>query len=172
MAISAICILGILVMLRTGRFFRPDPMCRAVAGQAKLAHPASDQKARIGGAMWCMASNTAFGLHWRVFVNKWPLLIGVTLNTSSVCTGSQPRLFEFETAVRIVTVATPHRAFEHFMMERQVKLVFDLRMAANAQLWLARFQHFDMVKRRFLRVSRGDKGDRAGNILSARRVVR
>ena len=88
MAISAICILGILVMLRTGRFFRPNPVCRAVAGQAKLANPAGDQKARISGAMWCMASNTAFGLYGRVLVNKWPLLIGVTLNTSSVRTGS------------------------------------------------------------------------------------
>ena len=88
MAISAICILGILVMLRTGRFFRPNPVCRAVAGQAKLANPAGDQKARISGAMWCMASNTAFGLNGRVLVNKWPLLIGVTLNTSSVRTGS------------------------------------------------------------------------------------
>ena len=109
--------------------------------------------------MWCMAGNTAFGLYWRVLVNKWPLLIGVTLNTSSVRTGSQPRLFEFETAVRIVTVAAAHGAFEDFMMKRQIKLVLDLRMAANAQLWLARFQHFDMVKRRLLRVSRADKSD-------------
>ena len=109
--------------------------------------------------MWCMASNTAFGLYWCVFVNKWPLLIGVTLNTSSVRTGSQPRLFEFETAMRIVTVAAAHGAFEDFMMKRQVKLVLDLRMAANAQLRLTCFQQFRMIERRLLRVSRAHKGD-------------
>jgi hypothetical protein len=106
-----------------------------------------------------MAGDTAFGLYWGVFVNKWPLLIGVTLNTSSVCTGSQPRLFKFETAVRIVTVAAAHGAFEDFMMKRQVKLVFDLRMAANTQLWLTSFKQFRMLERWFLRISRGDKSD-------------
>lgn len=109
--------------------------------------------------MWCMAGNAAFGLYWRVFVNKWTLLISVTLNTSSVCTGSQPRLFEFETAVRIVTVAAAHGAFEDFMMKRQVKLVLDLRVAAYAQLRLTGFKQFGMLERRFLRVSRGDKSD-------------
>ena len=109
--------------------------------------------------MWCMASNTAFGLYWRVLVNKGPLLIGVTLNTSSVRTGSQPRLFEFETAVRIVTVAAAHGAFEDFMMKRQVKLVLDLRMAANAQLRLTSFEEFCVLERWFLRISRGDKSD-------------
>jgi hypothetical protein len=158
-AISAICILGILVMLRTGRFFRPNAVCRAVARQAKLANPASDQKARIRGAMRSMASNTAFGLYRRVFVNKWPLLIGMTLNTSSVCTRSQPRLFEFKTPVRIVTVAAAHGAFEDFMMKRQVKLVLDLRMAANAQLRLTGFEEFRVLERWFLRISRGDKSD-------------
>jgi hypothetical protein len=79
-----------------------------------------------------MAGNTAFGLYRRVFIYKWPLLIGVTFNTSGVGTGSQSRLFQFETAVRIVTVAAAHSPFEDFMMKRQVKLVFDLRMAANA----------------------------------------
>lgn len=106
-----------------------------------------------------MAGNTAFGFYWRVFVNKWPLLVGVTLYTSSVCTGSQPRLFEFETAVRIVTVATTHGAFENLMMKRQIKLVFDLRVAANAQLWLTGFKQFCMLERWFLRISRGDKSN-------------
>lgn len=146
-------------MLRTRRFFRPDSMRRAVAGQAKLANPARDQKARISRAMRCMAGNTAFGLYWRVFVNKWPLLIGVTLNTSSVCTCRQPRLFEFETAVGIVTVAAAHGTFEDFVMKRQVKLVLDLRMAANAQLRLTSFKHFRMLKRWLLGISRGDKSD-------------
>ena len=109
--------------------------------------------------MRCVAGNTAFGLYWRVFVNKWPLLIGVTLNTGSVCSGRQPRLFEFETAVGIVTVAAAHGAFEDFVMKRQVKLVFDLRMAADAQLRLTSFKQFRMLERRLLSISRGDKSD-------------
>jgi hypothetical protein len=79
-----------------------------------------------------VACNTAFGLYRRVFVYKWSLLVRVTFNTSGIGTGSQSRLFQLETAVRVVTIATPHRAFEHFMMERQVKLMLHLRMAANA----------------------------------------
>jgi hypothetical protein len=75
-----------------------------------------------------------------MFVNKRSLLVGVTLNASCIGTRCQPRLFEFETAVRIVAVAALHRTFQHFVMERQIELVLCLAMTTETKLWFAGFE--------------------------------
>ena len=72
-----------------------------------------------------------------MLVNKRPLLIDVTLNASCVGAGRQSRLFKLKTAVRIVTVGALHYAFQHLVMERQIKLVLDLTMTAQTELRLA-----------------------------------
>ena len=61
--------------------------------------------------------HATFGLHRGVFINEWTLFVRVTFYASSICAGGQSRLFKFETAVRIVAIAAPHRTFKYFVME-------------------------------------------------------
>ena len=84
-----------------------------------------------------MTSNAAFSLNRRMFVDEWSLLVCVTLDASRIGSRRESRLFEFETAVRIVAVAALHRAFQHLVMEGQVELMFGFAVTAQAKLWLA-----------------------------------
>ena len=76
--------------------------------------------------MWRVARNAPFRLYWSMFVNKWSLLVDVTLDAGCVDAGGESGLFQFETAMRIVAVAALHRSFQHLMMERQIELVLGL----------------------------------------------
>jgi hypothetical protein len=78
-----------------------------------------------------------------MFVNKRALLIRVTLNASGISTCSKSCLLEFKSAVRIMAIAAAHCAFENFVMERQIELVLDFCVTAQAKLRLVHLQHFD-----------------------------
>ena len=69
--------------------------------------------------------------------SEWTLLVGMTLNACRVCARCQPGLLELETAVRIVTIAALHRAFEHLVMKRFVEVGLNLVVATDAELRLA-----------------------------------
>ena len=84
-----------------------------------------------------MTGYASISFNRRVLVNKWPLLVCVTLDASGIGSGRQSRLFELKTAVRIVAIATLHRAFEHFVMERQIELVLRLAMTTETKLRFA-----------------------------------
>ena len=64
----------------------------------------------------------------------------MTLDAGCVRTGREPRLFQFKTAVRVVAIAASHRAFENFMMERQIKLVLRFAVTTDAELRLIHLQ--------------------------------
>ena len=91
--------------------------------------------------MRCVTSRTAFSLEGRVFVSEWTLLIGVTLDASSIGASGQPCLFEFKTSVRIVTIAALHSAFENLVMEGHAKGRLNLAMTTQTKLGLALLQH-------------------------------
>ena len=65
--------------------------------------------------------------------SEWTLLVGMTLNTRRICAGRQPRLLELETAVRIVTIAALHRAFEHLVMKGFVEVGLNFVVATDAE---------------------------------------
>jgi len=155
--IRAIGVLRIEVVLWASRLDRTDVMRHAVAGQTKLSHATRRQQTWICGTVRCMTGNTAFSFHRRMFVNKRTLLVCVTLYASSVCACRKSCLFELKPAVRIVTVAALHRAFQHFVVERQIELVLDLRVATQAELWLVHLQQANGRDTRLLRVSARDK---------------
>ena len=90
--------------------------------------------------MWRMAGDTPFGLHGRMFVDKWSLFIGVTFNAGCVRTGGKSGLLQFETTMRVVAITTLHRAFKNLVMVRQIELVLDLCMAAQTKLGFTAFQ--------------------------------
>ena len=112
-----ICILRVLIMLRTRRFNRSNVMRYAVASQTQLINGAVSQQARIRRSMWRVAGRTAFGFDRCMLISKRPLFVRVTLDTGSIATGRQARLFCLKTAVRIVAIATAHGAFQHFVVE-------------------------------------------------------
>jgi hypothetical protein len=67
--------------------------------------------------MWRMAGHATFSLNGRMLVDKWSLFIGVTFNTGRVGAGCQPGLLQLKPTMGIVTIATLHRAFQHFVVE-------------------------------------------------------
>ena len=86
-----------------------------------------------------MTRDAPIGLDRRMLVNKRSLLVCVTLDASGIGSRRQSRLFELKTAVRIVAIATLHRAFEHFVMKRPRELCLRLTVATDAELRLASF---------------------------------
>ena len=90
--------------------------------------------------MWRMAGDTPFGLHGRMFVDKWSLFIGVTLNAGCVSASCQPGLLQLEPTMRIVAIATLHGAFQHFVMERLSELMLDLGVTTKTELRLIHFE--------------------------------
>ena len=94
--------------------------------------------------------DAAIGLDRRMLVNKWSLLVCVTLDAGCIGAGRESRLLEFKTAVRIVAIAALHRAFQHFVMERQIELVLRLAVTTQAKLRLAVPEQFQIGEARLL----------------------
>lgn len=107
--------------------------------------------------MWSVTRNAPFSLNGSMLVNKRSLFIRMTLDAGGVGAGSQSRLFELKAAVWIVTVAAPHRAFKHFVVERQVELVLRFAVTTETELWVALFEQAYVGKTWLLCVCRGDE---------------
>ena len=116
-------------------------MGHAVARQAQLIHGAVLQQPRIRRTVRRVTGGAAFGLDRRVFERERSLLVYVALDASGIGARRQPGLPGLESAVRIVTIAATHRAFQNFVMERHVELRLHLAVTADAELWIVRLQH-------------------------------
>ena len=160
----AISVLRVLVMLRSSRLNGSNVMCDAVACQAELVNCAESQQPRIRRAVWRMTGYATFSLHRGVFICKRTLLIRVTSNASGISAGGQSRLFEFKTAMRVMTVAATHRAFEYFVMEGRGERGFDLAMATQTKLRVTHFQHLDCREAWLFCVYCGHPSYRAGDV--------
>jgi hypothetical protein len=77
-----------------------------------------------------MTCSAPFGLNWRMLVNKRPLFVRVTFYTGRIGTRCESCLFQFKTAMRIMTITALHGALKNFVMERQIKLVLHFGVAA------------------------------------------
>src|SRR5690349_12867520 len=143
-------------------------MSRAMTGQTELRDATRNQQARVGRTVRRVTRDAAVGLHRRMLVNKRSLLVCVTLDASGVGAGRKPRLFELETAVRVMAITALHRAFEHFMMERQIELVLCLAVTTETKLRLAVLEHLQIGDAGLLRVCSGDKHIRGRELTSAR----
>ena len=164
--IRAVRVLRVQVVLRTSRLIRADIVSHAVTGQTELRDAARSQQARISRTVRRMTCDASFCLHRSMLVNKWTLLICVTLDASCISAGSKSGLFQFKTAVWIVAVAALHGSFKNLVMERQIELVLHLAMTTEAKL---RFAHFEQLERRdtwLLSVRRSDKDIRSWPVSS------
>ena len=152
--VRTVRVLRVQVMLRTGGFLRSDTMGHAVTGQTKLCDAARVQQTWIRRTVRRMTGDAAIGLYWSVLVNKRSLLVCVTLNAGCIRAGGEPRLLQLEAAMRIVAIAAFQRAFQHFMMERQLELVFNLAMTAQTELRFAGGEQLQTRDAGLLRVCR------------------
>jgi len=149
----AVGVLRVLIVLGTSRLNSPDVMCHAVTRQAELVDRAESQEPRIGRTMWRVTCHTTFGFYRGVLISEWPLFVRVTFNASSISAGGQSRLFKFETAMRVVTIAATHRAFHNFVMKGHGKGRFHFAVTTQTELRVAFFQQFDCRKARLFCVS-------------------
>ncbi len=108
--------------------------------------------------------HTTFGFHRGVFISEWTLLVRMTFNASSISAGCQSRLFELETAVRVMTIAATHRTFHDFVVEGHRERGFHFAVATQTKLRVAHFQHVNRRKARLFGVYRRRMSNRAGHI--------
>ena len=169
---DAVGVLGILVVLRSGRFDGAHIVRHAMARQAELIDRAVSQQSRIRRTMGRVTSSAAFGLHRRVFVRERTLLVGVTLDTCCISARRQPGLFQLKPTMRVVTIAATHRAFENLVMERHIELRLHFAVTAFAKLRVARPQHASRRKARFLSIDARHVIIRTGQVSARRGAVR
>jgi len=140
--VRAVRVLRVQIVLWTSGLIRADTVSGAVTGQTELRNAARNQQSWIGRTVRRVTGNASIGLHGRMLVNKWTLLVCMTLDTCGVGAGRQSCLFKFEPAVRVVAIAAFHCAFQHFVMEREIELVFRLTMTTETKLRLAISEQF------------------------------
>jgi len=116
--------------------------------------------------MWRVASHTPFCFERCMFVSEWTLFVRVTLYARRIRAGSQSGLLEFKTAMRIVAIATLHRSFEDFVMERLGEIGLGFTVATHAELRFGRFQQLNRREARFLSVGLANVSDRTGQVPS------
>src|ERR1700752_1326870 len=114
--------------------------------------------------MGCVAGCAPFCFEGCVLVSEWTLLVGVTLYAGRIGAGFQPGLLEFKAAVRVVTVAALHFAFEHLVMKRLVEVGLNFVVAAYAQLRFADLEQITSGEVGLLSVGFVDEGDRLRNV--------
>lgn len=102
--------------------------------KAELSYLIALQHLCVRRTVCVVAGSTPFDRYRKVFINKRPLFVGMTLYAHRVSTDCQPRILDLESAVAVVTVATVHLAFKNLVMERLAKLRFGLLMAAETKL--------------------------------------
>ena len=118
-----------------------------------------------------MTGHAAVGLEWGVLVCEWSLLVRMTLDARRVRARGQPRLLELETAVRIVTIAALHRAFEHLVMKGFIEVRLNLVVTTDAELRLAFLQQETSREVGFFSVRGADKRDRLRDVSRVRKRV-
>ena len=148
----AVRILRVLIMLWSSRLNGSDVMRHAVTRQTELIYCAESQQSWISRAVRCMAGHAAFSFQRRVLISEWPLFVCMTLNASCIAAGGQARLFKFETAVRVMTIAATHRTFHYFVMEGHGERRLHFAVATEAKLWVAHLQQFQRCESRFFSI--------------------
>lgn len=73
-----------------------------------------------------------------MFESERSLFVHVTLYTGRIRASRQSGLLQLETAMRIVTVAATHRAFQNLVMERHAELRLNFAVTTRAQLRIVR----------------------------------
>lgn len=111
-----------------------------MALDAELENAASREQLGVVRTVRRVTDRAAFNLDGRMFEYEWPLLVGMTLGTGRIGAGSQPLLFGFKSAMRVVTIAALHNTFQDLVPEGHCELRFLFRVAFEAKLRLAVFQ--------------------------------
>jgi len=125
------------------------------AQQIDVAHP---QHMRIGSSMGDVAGRTAFDLHWLVFKDERPLLVGVASKANRILRRRSPHLLGTHRTVRIVAVRASHQALVDAMVKRHLELGLLLQMAGVTKRRLCLHQK-KLFSLRMVRRMAGDATD-------------
>ena len=113
----------------------------AMAFHTELSDARTLEHLGIRRAMRRVAGRTAFHFQRRVLKNERALFVTVALDAGRVGADRELRLLLLKPAVRIMTIAAAHRAFEHFVPEWLAELCTHLGVARHAKLRLVRAKH-------------------------------
>jgi hypothetical protein len=80
-----------------------------------------------------MTARATLGLHRHVLVDKWPLLVWVTLEADGIAAWEGPHLTKSGSPVHVVAVAAPNQAFVHAVVIRLGKVGFGCYVASVAE---------------------------------------
>jgi hypothetical protein len=130
---ARLILLGLIV--ESGSRGRPGIGGKCVALQAEQVHLGALEKPRVGIAMRRMARDAALGFDRRVFVNEGSGFVAMAFEAGRVLRTRGTQLPELEAAMGIVTVVALNHAFIHAVMKSSRELLFNLQVAAVAELW-------------------------------------
>ena len=128
-------------LCRAGEIFSGQRAGVAVALDTKLSHATALEQLGIRRAVWVVTGGAAFDLERRMFEDERALFVRVALEAGGVRPRSQPYLLQLEAAMRVMTIAAIHRAFQDFVMEGAVELRLGLVVTSHAEQHLVFFQH-------------------------------
>ena len=120
---------------------RPNLVRVAVTLEAELPHARTCQQFRVRRTVRRVTRRAAFNLQRRMLKYERSLLVCVTFQTPGISSCRKPRLLQFKTTMRVVTIAAFHHAFEHFVMKRPAELCFRFAVTTDAELRLTSAQH-------------------------------
>jgi hypothetical protein len=83
-----------------------------------------------------MATATALGLHWNMFVDERPLLVDMALVADGIAAGESPSLAYGRGAMRVMAVIALDQPFVDPVVIRLGKIGLGRNMASVAQLRL------------------------------------
>src|SRR5690349_19947900 len=83
-----------------------------------------------------MTGRTTLESHRFVLVNKWPLLVGMSLEAGGILGVRRPQLAHLEAAMGIVAVGALHQTFTDSVMESARELLLNFVVAAIAECGL------------------------------------
>ena len=112
----------------------------SVAFQADQVYLCALQQARIGRAMWQMASRAAFDLDGFMFVHERAGFVRVALEANQVLRPGRSQLAGLETTMLVMAIGALYESFVHAVMERPVELLLLIQVAAVAKCWLLLFE--------------------------------
>ena len=167
----AISVLGVLVVLRSSRLNCPHVMGHAVTSQAELIDLTESQQPRVSRAVWRVTCHATLSFQRCMFVGERTLLVRVTLYASRIATGGESCLFQFETAVWVMTIAALHCAFQNLMMERHIERWLHFTMTTRTKLRFSDLQHAQCCKAGLFRICGCYTRNRARHILISGRQV-
>jgi len=133
---AGLVFLGLVVGWTDGRLRGHVAHGQRVALQAEQVDLAHSQQARVGRAVWRVATGAAFRLYRQVLVNKRSFFLGMALEAHLVLGHARAQLLGQESSVLVVAIRALHQSLVNAMPVGAAEFGLDLGVALVTELWL------------------------------------